>query len=183
MVRLWSRHRVLPCKAPGYYSDKWRQQQLLHTGAFIGSDDFINILSETFTSHTYMSWTWLQKTWIDELVHLYLSSVCKSCSNPILFLHSRLLGQLREMETAFDGFWEKHQLKMEQYLQLWKFEQSFQEVWSDALLLAEGRVGDENERRKVFMLLFLECLIYATVPWLWQSQLTWGRPLCFLIQS
>ncbi|RMC22037.1 hypothetical protein DUI87_02908 [Hirundo rustica rustica] len=40
----------------------------------------------------------------------------------------RLLGQLHEMETAFDGFWEKHQLKMEQYLQLWKFEQSFQEV-------------------------------------------------------
>ncbi|KFR16109.1 Proto-oncogene DBL, partial [Opisthocomus hoazin] len=41
---------------------------------------------------------------------------------------NRLLGQLREMETAFDGFWEKHQLKMEQYLQLLKFEQSFQEV-------------------------------------------------------
>ncbi|NXN54773.1 MCF2 protein, partial [Rynchops niger] len=41
---------------------------------------------------------------------------------------NRLLGQLCEMETAFDGFWEKHQLKMEQYLQLWKFEQSFQEV-------------------------------------------------------
>jgi len=32
------------------------------------------------------------------------------------------------MEIAFDGFWEKHQLKMEQYLQLWKFEQDFQEV-------------------------------------------------------
>ncbi|NXL17811.1 MCF2 protein, partial [Setophaga kirtlandii] len=43
---------------------------------------------------------------------------------------NRLLGQLHEMETAFDGFWEKHQLKMEQYLQLWKFEQSFQEVKS-----------------------------------------------------
>ncbi|NWZ01575.1 MCF2 protein, partial [Loxia curvirostra] len=41
---------------------------------------------------------------------------------------NRLLGQLREMEIAFDGFWEKHQLKMEQYIQLWKFEQSFQEV-------------------------------------------------------
>lgn len=39
-----------------------------------------------------------------------------------------LLTQLHEMETAFDGFWEKHQLKMEQYLQLWKFEQNFQEV-------------------------------------------------------
>uniref|UniRef100_A0A8D0DXD0 MCF.2 cell line derived transforming sequence n=1 Tax=Salvator merianae TaxID=96440 RepID=A0A8D0DXD0_SALMN len=41
---------------------------------------------------------------------------------------NRLLAQLHEMETAFDGFWEKHQLKMEQYLQLWKFEQHFQEV-------------------------------------------------------
>lgn len=50
------------------------------------------------------------------------------------------------METAFDGFWEKHQLKMEQYLQLWKFEQSFQEVWSDVLLLAEGGVGVKKER-------------------------------------
>ncbi|ETE58344.1 Guanine nucleotide exchange factor DBS, partial [Ophiophagus hannah] len=40
----------------------------------------------------------------------------------------RLLTQLHEMETAFDGFWEKHQLKMEQYLQLWKFEQNFQEL-------------------------------------------------------
>uniref|UniRef100_A0A8C3P8I3 MCF.2 cell line derived transforming sequence n=1 Tax=Chrysemys picta bellii TaxID=8478 RepID=A0A8C3P8I3_CHRPI len=43
---------------------------------------------------------------------------------------NRLLAQLHEMETAFDGFWEKHQLKMEQYLQLWKFEQSFQELQS-----------------------------------------------------
>uniref|UniRef100_A0A6I8NXJ0 MCF.2 cell line derived transforming sequence n=1 Tax=Ornithorhynchus anatinus TaxID=9258 RepID=A0A6I8NXJ0_ORNAN len=41
---------------------------------------------------------------------------------------NRLLAQLHEMETAFDGFWEKHQLKMEQYLQLCKFEQSFQEL-------------------------------------------------------
>uniref|UniRef100_A0A670KCP5 MCF.2 cell line derived transforming sequence n=1 Tax=Podarcis muralis TaxID=64176 RepID=A0A670KCP5_PODMU len=41
---------------------------------------------------------------------------------------NRLLAQLHEMEIAFDGFWEKHQLKMEQYLQLWKFEQHFQEL-------------------------------------------------------
>jgi hypothetical protein len=40
----------------------------------------------------------------------------------------RLLTQVRDMETAFDGFWEKHQLKMEQYVQLWRFEQDFQEV-------------------------------------------------------
>ncbi|XP_008582606.1 PREDICTED: proto-oncogene DBL isoform X7 [Galeopterus variegatus] len=41
---------------------------------------------------------------------------------------NKLLSQVRDMETAFDGFWEKHQLKMEQYLQLWKFEQDFQEL-------------------------------------------------------
>uniref|UniRef100_A0A4W3IIM5 MCF.2 cell line derived transforming sequence n=1 Tax=Callorhinchus milii TaxID=7868 RepID=A0A4W3IIM5_CALMI len=39
----------------------------------------------------------------------------------------RLLAQLHEMETAFDGFWEKHLLKLEQCLQLWRFEQAFQE--------------------------------------------------------
>uniref|UniRef100_A0A4W3IF40 MCF.2 cell line derived transforming sequence n=1 Tax=Callorhinchus milii TaxID=7868 RepID=A0A4W3IF40_CALMI len=38
-----------------------------------------------------------------------------------------LLAQLHEMETAFDGFWEKHLLKLEQCLQLWRFEQAFQE--------------------------------------------------------
>ncbi|XP_052595911.1 proto-oncogene DBL isoform X6 [Peromyscus californicus insignis] len=41
---------------------------------------------------------------------------------------NKLLAQVHDMETAFDGFWEKHQLKMEQYLQLWKFEQDFQEI-------------------------------------------------------
>ncbi|EPY73349.1 proto-oncogene DBL isoform a [Camelus ferus] len=40
---------------------------------------------------------------------------------------NKLLTQVHDMEIAFDGFWEKHQLKMEQYLQLWKFEQDFQE--------------------------------------------------------
>ncbi|MGH0166576.1 UNVERIFIED_CONTAM: hypothetical protein FKN15_063465 [Acipenser sinensis] len=40
----------------------------------------------------------------------------------------RLLAQLHDMETAFDGFWEKHQLKLKQYLQLWGFEQHFHEM-------------------------------------------------------
>ncbi|XP_059942678.1 proto-oncogene DBL isoform X1 [Mesoplodon densirostris] len=47
---------------------------------------------------------------------------------------NKLLTQVHDMETAFDGFWEKHQLKMEQYLQLWKFEQDFQELVSEAEL-------------------------------------------------
>ncbi|XP_057395127.1 proto-oncogene DBL isoform X5 [Balaenoptera acutorostrata] len=48
---------------------------------------------------------------------------------------NKLLTQVHDMEIAFDGFWEKHQLKMEQYLQLWKFEQDFQELVSEAELL------------------------------------------------
>ncbi|XP_016894997.1 proto-oncogene DBL [Cynoglossus semilaevis] len=40
----------------------------------------------------------------------------------------RLLAQLRDMESAFDGFFEKHHLKLHQYLQLLKYEQSFQEM-------------------------------------------------------
>ncbi|XP_055499955.1 LOW QUALITY PROTEIN: proto-oncogene DBL [Leucoraja erinacea] len=40
----------------------------------------------------------------------------------------RLLIQLHDMETAFDGFWEKHLLKLEQCLQLWRFEQAFHEI-------------------------------------------------------
>ncbi|XP_041115419.1 guanine nucleotide exchange factor DBS-like isoform X3 [Polyodon spathula] len=40
----------------------------------------------------------------------------------------RLLGQLNETETAFDEFWDKHQSKLEQCLQLRHFEQSFREI-------------------------------------------------------
>ncbi|XP_075902851.1 proto-oncogene DBL [Nelusetta ayraudi] len=40
----------------------------------------------------------------------------------------RLLAQLRDMESAFDGFFEKHRLKLHQYQQLLKYEKSFQEM-------------------------------------------------------
>lgn len=40
----------------------------------------------------------------------------------------RLLAQLRDMEEAFDGFFEKHHLKLQQYLQLLHYEISFQQV-------------------------------------------------------
>ncbi|KAM4585965.1 proto-oncogene DBL [Fundulus diaphanus] len=40
----------------------------------------------------------------------------------------RLLAQLRDMELAFDGFFEKHNLKLHQYLQLLRYEHSFQEM-------------------------------------------------------
>ncbi|XP_062855893.1 proto-oncogene DBL [Trichomycterus rosablanca] len=40
----------------------------------------------------------------------------------------RLLVQLRDMEMAFDGFFDKHHLKLQQYLQLLRYEHSFQEM-------------------------------------------------------
>ncbi|XP_056152655.1 proto-oncogene DBL [Lampris incognitus] len=40
----------------------------------------------------------------------------------------RLLTQLRDMESAFDGYFEKHHLKLHQYLQLLRYEQSFREI-------------------------------------------------------
>ncbi|XP_076774359.1 proto-oncogene DBL isoform X5 [Arvicanthis niloticus] len=56
----------------------------------------------------------------------------------------KLLAQVHDMETAFDGFWEKHQLKMEQYLQLWRFEQDFQEAVTQVefLLSQQRQLGD-----------------------------------------
>lgn len=52
-----------------------------------------------------------------------------------IVLLCRLLAQLRDMESAFDGFFEKHRLKLHQYQQLLKYEKSFQEV-SMAFLLS-----------------------------------------------
>uniref|UniRef100_A0A3B5LEL8 MCF.2 cell line derived transforming sequence b n=1 Tax=Xiphophorus couchianus TaxID=32473 RepID=A0A3B5LEL8_9TELE len=40
----------------------------------------------------------------------------------------QLLAQLRDMEEAFDGFFEKHHLKLQQYLQLLHYESSFQQM-------------------------------------------------------
>ncbi|KAK7922482.1 hypothetical protein WMY93_009384 [Mugilogobius chulae] len=40
----------------------------------------------------------------------------------------RLSAQLRDMESAFDGFFEKHHMKLYQYLQLLRYEQSYQEM-------------------------------------------------------
>uniref|UniRef100_A0A4W5QIH4 MCF.2 cell line derived transforming sequence a n=1 Tax=Hucho hucho TaxID=62062 RepID=A0A4W5QIH4_9TELE len=40
----------------------------------------------------------------------------------------RLLAQLRGMESAFDGFFEKHHVKLQQYLQLLRYEHRFQEM-------------------------------------------------------
>ncbi|PNI13701.1 MCF2 isoform 3 [Pan troglodytes] len=57
---------------------------------------------------------------------------------------NKLLTQVHDMETAFDGFWEKHQLKMEQYLQLWKFEEDFQQLVTEVefLLNQQAELAD-----------------------------------------
>ncbi|XP_040261595.1 proto-oncogene DBL isoform X5 [Bufo bufo] len=64
-----------------------------------------------------------------------------------LYSLEKLLAQLHEMESAFDGFWEKHQLKMEQYLELLKFEQNFQELKNatDFLMAQQTGVPDTGD--------------------------------------
>uniref|UniRef100_A0A673YFB1 MCF.2 cell line derived transforming sequence n=1 Tax=Salmo trutta TaxID=8032 RepID=A0A673YFB1_SALTR len=51
----------------------------------------------------------------------------------------RLLAQLRDMEMAFDGFFEKHHLKLQQYLQLMRYEMSFHEVQPEILDRLSGQ--------------------------------------------
>nr|XP_055060626.1 guanine nucleotide exchange factor DBS isoform X9 [Misgurnus anguillicaudatus] len=53
----------------------------------------------------------------------------------------RLLGQLDETETAFDDFWDKHQTKLEQCLQLRHFEQDFREVRPQLDLVYDRLIG------------------------------------------
>ncbi|MCJ8734061.1 hypothetical protein PDJAM_G00231090 [Pangasius djambal] len=54
----------------------------------------------------------------------------------------RLLAQLRDMEMAFDDFFDKHHLKLQQYLQLLRYEHSFQEMESslEKLSAQEGKL-------------------------------------------
>ncbi|XP_028815680.1 proto-oncogene DBL isoform X4 [Denticeps clupeoides] len=58
----------------------------------------------------------------------------------------RLLAQLRDMEMAFDGFFDKHHLKLQQYLQLLRYENNFHEIESSLKKLCaqekELRAGD-----------------------------------------
>ncbi|KAJ8253463.1 hypothetical protein GJAV_G00213220 [Gymnothorax javanicus] len=49
----------------------------------------------------------------------------------------RLLGQLGETESAFDEFWDRHQTKLEQCLQLRHFEHNYREVRAQQDLWAE----------------------------------------------
>lgn len=63
------------------------------------------------------------------------------------------------MELAFDGFFEKHHLKLQQYLQLLKYEKSFQEVGIHALIMhpymlklhAVGKMYNYSEQCKIVL--------------------------------
>ncbi|KAJ8407217.1 hypothetical protein AAFF_G00288930 [Aldrovandia affinis] len=59
----------------------------------------------------------------------------------------RLLGQLRDMEMAFDGFFEKHHLKLQQYLQLLRYEHSFHQMQAtlDKLSAQEGDIAASGD--------------------------------------
>uniref|UniRef100_A0A3P8ZEX6 MCF.2 cell line derived transforming sequence a n=1 Tax=Esox lucius TaxID=8010 RepID=A0A3P8ZEX6_ESOLU len=54
---------------------------------------------------------------------------------------------LREMESAFDGFFEKHHLKLQQCLQLLRYERSFQEVRQGVSLSVETLAQTEQTLR------------------------------------
>uniref|UniRef100_A0A8C7UIX4 MCF.2 cell line derived transforming sequence a n=1 Tax=Oncorhynchus mykiss TaxID=8022 RepID=A0A8C7UIX4_ONCMY len=58
----------------------------------------------------------------------------------------RLLAQLRDMESAFDGFFEKHHLKLQQYLQLLRYEHSFQEVRPTVYVSLSGETLTQTEQ-------------------------------------
>uniref|UniRef100_A0A8C2K3D7 Proto-oncogene DBL-like n=1 Tax=Cyprinus carpio TaxID=7962 RepID=A0A8C2K3D7_CYPCA len=63
----------------------------------------------------------------------YIGSVCEKKTHHVPFVSCRLVAQLRDMEMAFDGFFEKHHLKLQQYLQLLQYEMSFHEVQTTIL--------------------------------------------------
>uniref|UniRef100_A0A8C5ATH1 MCF.2 cell line derived transforming sequence n=1 Tax=Gadus morhua TaxID=8049 RepID=A0A8C5ATH1_GADMO len=57
----------------------------------------------------------------------------------------RLLSQLRDMESAFDGFFEKHHLKLLQCIQLLRYEKSFQEKSLQGLTSQEKELSSSAE--------------------------------------
>uniref|UniRef100_A0A672YRE6 MCF.2 cell line derived transforming sequence a n=1 Tax=Sphaeramia orbicularis TaxID=375764 RepID=A0A672YRE6_9TELE len=73
------------------------------------------------------------------LIYYYSNGVY--CPHVIFSPYIWLLAQLRDMESAFDGFFEKHHLKLHQYLQLLRYEQSFQELCLEHLLAQEKEMS------------------------------------------
>uniref|UniRef100_A0A3P8U8R1 MCF.2 cell line derived transforming sequence-like 2 n=1 Tax=Amphiprion percula TaxID=161767 RepID=A0A3P8U8R1_AMPPE len=76
-------------------------------------------------------------------MNLYYKQSCRNCHyecNEAPVMSFRLLAQLDETENAFEQFWCKHHLKLEQCLQLRHFEQDFREVYLQICLLSD--IGD-----------------------------------------
>uniref|UniRef100_A0A8C1QW39 MCF.2 cell line derived transforming sequence a n=1 Tax=Cyprinus carpio TaxID=7962 RepID=A0A8C1QW39_CYPCA len=61
-------------------------------------------------------------------VQLNEALMCRESSHFSLIDYWWTLITLTDMEMAFDGFFDKHHLKLQQYLQLLRYEHSFQEV-------------------------------------------------------
>lgn len=77
----------------------------------------------------------------------------------------RLLAQLRDMEMAFDDFFDKHHLKLQQYLQLLRYEHSFQEVcW-----FSEYKSNVNRPRKHWTPCVFWTCIVSHRWRVLWRS--------------
>uniref|UniRef100_A0AAY5F363 MCF.2 cell line derived transforming sequence a n=1 Tax=Electrophorus electricus TaxID=8005 RepID=A0AAY5F363_ELEEL len=96
--------------------------------------------------------------------HLLSSLESADETSSALACSRRLIAQLRDMEMAFDGFFDKHHLKLQQYLQLLRYERSFHEV---------RRFPDLE--RKVLVLVLQEELGRAQVMILQGHQLAAGH--------
>lgn len=74
----------------------------------------------------------------------------------------RLLAQLDETENAFEHFWCKHHLKLEQCLQLRHFEQDFREVHLSICLSPLTKLYSEKHAKPLW-LTFKRCEVLCTL--------------------
>uniref|UniRef100_A0A8C1IXK2 MCF.2 cell line derived transforming sequence b n=1 Tax=Cyprinus carpio TaxID=7962 RepID=A0A8C1IXK2_CYPCA len=80
---------------------------------------------------------------IEYLLRSHTEKYRQMKTHHVPFVSCRLVAQLRDMEMAFDGFFEKHHLKLQQYLQLLQYEMSFHEVQTrkHSLLFLQEEMG------------------------------------------
>lgn len=106
---------------------------------------------------TEIEYLWLRCMWTVGLhCNIVLGEKYRTCVFACCY---RLLVQLRDMEMAFDDFFDKHHLKLQQYLQLLRYEHSFQEVgWFSV------HKNNVMEKR-----LYLICIVSHRWRVLWRS--------------
>uniref|UniRef100_A0A672T9K4 MCF.2 cell line derived transforming sequence n=1 Tax=Sinocyclocheilus grahami TaxID=75366 RepID=A0A672T9K4_SINGR len=91
-----------------------------------------------------------------ESSHFSLIDYCWTLITALGTSKFQLLAQLTDMEMAFDGFFDKHHLKLQQYLQLLRYEHSFQEVNCFSVPKIAQRHTDGSQTNSVAnMLIFL----------------------------